>query len=628
MSLKRNTENRDKFIVSPSDILLKPVCQTVSTAQTNDTTTSYSMWWAILLLYLLNSVLITWPLAINLSSTLFGDYGDSRGTVWAAWTHIYGLSASQLIAAPFGVPVDHGFSQPVSDWIFFTITKFSNEIAAYNLIVIFAFTLTAFVTYLVIFKALHNRFAAFMGGLIFGFCPGAVMQVVGGHTTFAENFGIPLFLLALFYNQKQRAIASSFYLAVTFALITLTSLYFGYFAIYICLFFVGFDLLSSKDNKIIILRSYLIATLFALALILPFEYKAIFQQLFENSATLEKAGQIRDINELFVYSSRPWEFLVPSIDHPIFGKYVIDLVRSHLHGSNVFEQSLYMGVVPLGLLLTGFVLALRNKFVGVQRTYFLFFTLGALWMYFLSLPPMISIGDIQVPTLSFFAYKIAPMFRVYARFGILVNFFVACSAAIVLAHLYQHMKRARFIVLMAIVLPVLVVEYWSVPPGFALPVDRPPGVYSWLSKQPGDFIVAEYPMMNSDEASFYTYLFWQRIHKKKLVNGATRNNEKAWSFFEKVKDLGKSQTPDLLKSVGVKYVIVHGDMYKDGPVPSPLKRYCSDECAKTTYNNGLTPSVPYPLKLVKILGSDLVFSFDEVNNKSAQSSLSHPNGVL
>lgn len=570
---------------------------------------------AVFFLYLVLAIVLTWPLLLNLDTSLFGDYGDTRGGVWWIWAKTNGLldsSANNLIAFPFGVPSSQDFSAPFLELSSLALSHLTNEVAAYNLFVLFSWILTALATYIFISKMLGSHVPALICGAIFGFCPGAIMQAAGGHSAYAFNAFIPVFLGALFYNRAQRTLLSAFYVAASFSLIVFTSLYFGYFAIYIAIFFVVFDLLSSKSEvRGAILSNCLFGGLFAVVLILPFEYKAILQQLAGDSVSLAKVGQIRDFGELVTYSSRPWDFLIPSIDHPIFGEYFVDFVRAHLHGSNVFEQTLYLGMVPLGLLSTGIILAIRGKFVAIQRTYFIFFALGALWMYFLSLPPQISFGGTQVPTLSFFAYKIAPMFRVYARFGILVNFFVACSAAVVLAHLYQHMKRARYYAMLTVLLPVLIFEYGSIPSGYALPVDQPPKVYSWLAQQPGDIVVAEYPMMNSDEAAFYTYLFWQRIHKKKLVNGAARDNEKTWDFFEKVKNLDDPNTPLRLKSVGVKYVIVHRDAYQEGQIPQPIKRYYPDYFANMTYTSGRLPAIPFPLKLVKTFGSDSVFAWDE-----------------
>lgn len=568
------------------------------------------------LAYLLASILLTWPLFFKLGSVLFGDYGDTRGGVWWVWAKTNGLldaSINHLIASPFGIPTVRGFRQPVTEWLPIILSKFSNEIVAYNLYVFLSFPLTAIATYFLLERLLQQKLAAFVGGLIFGFCPAAVMQAAGGHAAFSFNAFIPLFLLALFYNRSHRTLLSVFYVAASFTLITFTTLYFGYFAIYITIFFVIFDVLNSKaESKHAISLNYLYGAIFAIVLILPFEYKAIFKQITLSNDTLAKAGHIRDLSELFVYSSRPWDFLTPSVDHPVFGAFLYDFTRAHLHGSNIFEQTLYLGMIPVGLLLTGIVLTFRGSFNVGHRTYFMFFMFGALWMYFLSLPPLLTIGSGKVPTVSYFAYYIAPMFRVYARFGILVNFFVACAAAVVLTHLSQRMKRARYFALLALLLPVLMFEYWSVPPDFALAVDRPPEVYQWLAKEPGNVIVAEYPMMRWDELSFYTYLFWQRIHKKSLVNGASKDNALAWPFFAKVNDLANPETPELLKSVGVKYVIVHTKMYQDGTIPGPIKRYFPEKSSLKGYNGGKMPIIPSSLKLIKKFGTDMVFSLEDI----------------
>ena len=573
-------------------------------------------YFAVLFAYLLGSVLLTWPLVFHLDSVLFGDYGDARGGVWWVWTKANGLleaSISFLTAAPFGAPASQVFSQPVAEWLPVIIAKLSNEIAASNIFILLAFPLTAIATYFLLDRLLHNKIAAFLGGLIFGFCPAAVMQAAGGHASFAFNLFIPLFLLALFYNRSQRTLLSALYVAASFALITFTALYFGYFSIYIALYFFVFDLLTEKNGDMRdVYRSYLYCAVIAVVLIVPIEYQAIFQQLTLGRETLAKAGHARDFGELLTYSSRPWEFCIPSIDHPYLGNLYIEYSRSHLHGSNIPEQTLYLGLVPIALMLTGIVLAARRKFDVEHRILFQFFAFGALWMYFLSLPPLLAIGSIKVPTVSYFAYYVAPMFRVYARFGILVNFFVACAAAVVLAHLYQHMKRARYYVLLAVSLFVLIFEYWSIPPGYALEVDNPPEVYRWLAQEPSDVIVAEYPMTSNDESAFYTYLFWQRIHRKRLVNGASPDNVRAWGLFEKLKKLDNPETPALLKSIGVKYVIVHKKMYQEGLIPEPLKRYFPESVSSVTYNEGYMPPIPFSMKPIKSFGADAVYSLESV----------------
>lgn len=568
--------------------------------------------WTALASYSLTSVLLTWPLIFRLNSILFGDYGDTRGGVWFIWAKSSGAldgTINKLIAAPFGVPSEYGFSQPITDWIMLVLSRFSNEIAAYNLYVFLSFPLTAFGTYFFLIRIFKSRSAAFFGGLMFGFCPAAVMQAVGGHASYAFNVFVPLFLLSLFYNRDQRTLQSVFLVALTFSLVTLTSLYFGYFAVYIAFFFAIFDLFSSRKNtKWIITRNYIYGAVIALLLIVPFQYKAIYQQLTLNTDTLGKMGRIRDFGQLTVYSSRFIEYFKPSINHPVFGKYIEDSARESLHGSNLFEQTLYLGITPIAMFFVGLFLFWQRRLDELSRAYFLFFGLAALVMYYMSLPPMVSIGNVKLPTLSKFAYTVAPMFRVYSRFGILVNFFLACAVAVVLAYLFKSLKRWRYWMLLAFLLPLLVFEYWSTPVSYSESVGKPPAVYQWIAEDPGDFIIAEYPMMPADEASFYSYMFWQRVHKKRLVNGAAPNNTEAWAFYEKVRDLSNPETPKLLRAAGVKYVLVHNESYKIGPIPTALKRYYPNEYSTMTYNNGAAPEIPSSLSLEQVFGEDSVYT--------------------
>jgi len=554
-----------------------------------------------LLVYFIFSTLLTWPLILNMRTTLFGDYGDTLGTIRAIWDYINSpvlQSTGQLLAAPFKMSYPPLSIQPVYELLLEMPARFIGEIAAYNLLVVLSFTLTAFVTYLCLNYLLRNKTAPFIGGLIFGFCPASIMQALGGHLTFSFNIFIPIFIIALLHNREMRSIQSAFFLGMSFSLLTLTSIYYGYFAIFIAIYFVVFDYVTIKETKRAFVLNYLTAVFFAFIVTVLFLYKVLYYQITANKIELAQVGRIRGLAELVACSARPWEYLLPSVDHPVLGRFIINFTRNHLHWSNSFEQTLYLGVVPLVFCLIGLYIW-RHKDDSKQRCYFLFFMGGFALMLSLSFPPAVLLGTFKVPakvsiylptSISLLIYFIAPMFRVYARFGILANFFLACAAAVVLSELSQKMTKIRYYVFLILLLPVLIFEYWSISPDAVHAIDTPPAVYQWLARQPGNFIIAEYPMMKTEEAAFYTYVFWQRIHQKRMVNGATPNNAAACNFYQKVKDLSNPETPDLLKSSGVKYIIVHKQMYHDGPIPGTMKRYYSVEAASEQYNNGIVPA--------------------------------------
>ena len=144
------------------------------------------------------------------------------------------------------------------------------------------------------------------------------------------------------------------------------------------------------------------------------------------------------------------------------------------------------------------------------------------------------------------------------------------------------------------------VEYINIPP-FHCFDSTPPKLYTWLAKQEPEFnsAVVEYPML-AGRTPEYGYMFWQRIHKQKLVNGGDR------SRLEKLLHIDNPQTVQQLREWGVKYVIVHRDFYED-------KDY------KENYN------IPMPVIDEDKLGLKLIKSFDQRKNKHYKEQYMSPN---
>jgi hypothetical protein len=558
------------------------------------------------LAYAAASIALTWPLALSLDTTLFGDHGDTRAWAWWLWAkaqgHVQG-GMTPLLAAPFGLAIDAPFRQPIAEWLPLGLAYAWNEIVAINLFVLIAFPLTALATFALLrYLGVHASGALF-GGVAFGFCPAAVMQATGGHVSFAFNLFLPLFLLALFHNRARRSIASALGVATAFAGIAFTALYFAYFAAYFALLFLLYDFCSDESTPSRTMWvNYAACAVLALALVVPVEWAAIAEQLTAPRDAVARAGRARDIGDLSAFASRPWNYLVPSIDHPVLGPYVEDFARARLHGSNLFEQTLYLGYAPLGLTLAGLLATLRGRLEARHASLVRFFTLAAAFGWFLSLPPLVA----GVPTLSYAAYDFLPMFRAYVRSGILVSLFVACAAAVYLSHLAQRMRARPYGLLLGGLTLALLFEFWTVSPSQSRELVVPP-VYAWLARQSGDLLVAEYPMLPHDEAAAYAYPFWQRVHGKRIVNGAPRDDAKAWALHEKVRDLSEPGAAESLVEAGVHYVVVHRDMYREGPIPGPIKRYYEPARASLQSDRGKAPVVPSRLQLVATFGPDLVF---------------------
>jgi hypothetical protein len=555
--------------------------------------------------YVIAAIALTWPLVLHLGDSLFGDYGDRRGQAWAIWSDVRGLrdaGTTQLLSAPYGTPVSQVIRQPFHEWPLIVLARYADEITAINIVTILSFPLTATAMFLLLRRLTSDVGAAFFGGLAFGFCPAAIFQAAGGHGEYAMDVFVPLFVLALFHNRAARTRTSGALVGAAFASVALVSVYMAYFCVYFALAFAVFDYATSdRGARLRIATNYLECTAFAALAFIPFHLHAI-QALIMAGGNVEQAFFSRRFDELFVFSARPIDYVIPSIDHPVFGRWAEGVMRPRLR-DNAFEQTLYLGLVPLSLIALGLWATFGGTWKEGSRNLFLFFVAAGAWMCVVSFPPEMG----ELPGVSKFAYPMVPMFRVYARAGIVVAFCVACAAALAWAHLSRSIPRHRRHAHTAMLCALLAFEFWSVPPGYALPVNAPPRVYEWLAKQPPGVIVAEYPMVAYDESSFYSYPFWQRLHGKRLVNGATPGNTDAWAFYSKVRDLANPQAPGLLKSAGVNYVIVHKGMYAEGPIPYALKRYYTPGRAAMTFDGGVPPPIPEGLELYRAFGADLVF---------------------
>lgn len=576
--------------------------------------------WAFIA-YIGLSIGLTWPLILNLKSSLLGDFGDSRGAVWWLWAKTNGFLESAinpLISAPHGSKTDGVFSQPFLEWTLVGLTKAFDEIVAHNLFVLFSFPLTAIATFLFLNFLLKDAIASFFGGFIFGFCPAAVMQVMGGHQAYAFNLFVPLFLLSLFVNHRDFNFRSRLLVAMTFSSIFFTAIYIGYFCCFVGLLFLildlqGFEFTSKSGTKVrltkAVLKSYLAIGLMAISMIIPFTYKVVIGHIKSSEAELRETSQVRDLADLFTYSSRPWDFLIPSTEHPFLGGLFENFVRTHLHGSNLPEQTLYFGFFSFLLSLLGVSYYLRNNMPAERARLLRFFVWGALLMFILSLPPTIPVGDISLPTLSHYSYSIAPMFRAYGRAGIIMFLFVAGIVSICIATIRTRVDGLAYNTLILFCFIFIVFEYWSISPHSINYVSKPPEIYSWLAEQEGDFMIAIYPMTRHDEFSFFTYQFWQRIHRKRMVNGISELDKKPFDIYERVKNLNDDDGMALLKASGVKFVIVHERGYREGMIPQNLKRFYEREIASIDYNFGQIPAIPSSLRLVRSFGSDKVYSF-------------------
>lgn len=559
-------------------------------------------------------LIATYPLIFRMRNYLYGLGGDSLGAVHGFWWFKYAYPISPrlipIIAFPFGI--DYSYAPPLSAGVFFGrwLSIFVNEIFAYNSILLLTFLLSTVTMYFLVHYFTSNKMASLVTSLIYAFCPYHFVHT-SCHLNLANIQWMPLYVLTLFYLDEKRTYGNALLCASVFSL----NLFFNHEYGYFMTVFTGAFILwrvwygwrgrklssyqaikqsSDQGSRMHSFKVVLVAVVVAVAIILPYTYSMLKTALFvPKTEFLISRGYVRPFQDLTSNSARPLGYLLPSQDNPFFGRFTKRFIKNPFYGGHPTEHTLYLGWV--GIVLS--VVAIRNwrrksklvnkltsrqvnkltrkqvdKLTSKQVDPLLvtrcqkgvsFFLFAGLVALIFSHSPYTEIGPFRILFPSYFMYKIAPMFRVYARFGIVVMLCVSVLAGIGLASILQKIrdtKKRRFF--LTLVFLLIFIEFAPTLPAPMVNAVDPPPVYEWLTKQEGDFIIVEYPIETD-----YEYLFWQRIHQKRMVNGALPGTY-ADEVRKEIVDILKPETPGILKYLGARYVIFHSDKYlKSEDVP-------------------------------------------------------------
>ena len=524
----------------------------------------------------------TYPLMFNLRSSFYGFPGDPFGGIWGLWWTkyaIFDLHVSPLYCSMVGYPFGTYLMYPSFVTFIFTlpITFLLGEIAAYNIYTLLSFVIAGLGTYYLINMIIDNKYASFVGGCIFTFAPYHFAHAIH-HLSLAQLQWFPFCLAFLFKLRKERNYKNTLLFTFFLILQMFSDAYYALFSVIMVLTFIAAwiysDHLESIDTKTIKLG---LLSLFITAITAALTYIFLMKPATSHSGVVPT----RDLAELVTYSARPWDFFVPMIYHPVFGKYTFDFIMSHLHGSNPVEQTIYLGYIPL-LLAIFAIYKWKNGSIKPNQTshenFAIIFSSALIIVSLLfMLPAYIQLHNFIIPfSLSYLLYKITSIFRVMVRFDVLIMLSIAILASIGL----KYATKSKIAIL--IILIVIMFEYIPVPvadplkmanatrPGQIFPyseesyqgdttIFKIPEVYYWLAKQDNVSLMAEYPMVDAPseyESIYYRYLFYQRIHKKTLVNGASPESRALQKLLYDLND----STVNILSELGVTHILVHGPM--------------------------------------------------------------------
>ncbi len=540
----------------------------------------------IIILFLI-TLFFTFPLILHLNTYIPGFFttDEPYGTIWNFWLLKHSWSSgvssqfTSLIVYPFGRELFSGLLVPYP-WLGlnYLLAITTGPLIAYNLQILANFFLSALFAYMLVFSLSQSRLAGILSGIIFSFSPQHFTRS-WQHLSLTYFQWIPLILLSAILLYKDNRLRNTIFFAISLVLLfsfDFTITYLGLLGLFCLLFWIFLFHWKTKSLKSAKIGIYFkniffgFITLFLIflpqILIILTKYKAL---------SIKTASAYnpyhRPFEDLFAQSAKPLGYLLPASVHPIFGKFTEQFIGSPFYGISFTEHALYLGWTALALSFVAFKRwrkMPRNKGEFLQsgdspynREYFYigFFIFLAIVAWLFSQPPWWKIGSAKIYMPSFFMYKVLPMFRAYCRFAILVILAVAVLAGFGFKFILEKFKaQTEKITVTALFCGLLLFEFWNYPPFKVIDLSKVPQVYYWLKEQPGNPVIAEYPMdiIGPNEM----YKFYQTKHEKKIING-TIPGTYANKVAQTITKLSDPHTPGILKWMGVKYVLVHKKDY-------------------------------------------------------------------
>ena len=525
-------------------------------------------WAAALVVFVLAFALWFRPLVLHPGSRVTFGFGDATGTLrddWSATTqHRNPLTfrLDRLEGAPEGqvlAPAADIWGAGIQSGFVWGLGQVLGFIGAWNLFMFLGFVGSGIAMFALLVRLGCRAGAALFGAYVFSFNPFTFEQAYAGHIAYLQNWVLVVLVAALFRLREKRSMASAALVGAAVALSFYVAAYDGLFAGLIVFVFALVEcsrLPVRRARTLGLTLSAFVVSLVALAPVLI---------MYAHERAVVQTSAVHASSDFYHFAARPLSYVLPSPRNPLF-----HWLRG-VHSTDLIEETLFFGYTTLVLAAAAVVLLQRgnawlNESVS-RRWTLIFFAALAPAAFVMSLPPTYTIGNATIPMPSLVPAAFTSFWRVYARFAVVVGLALAVLAAMALTALAQRRGALwRYLAPAALV----VVAFVELLPGNvpALSATARPGWVAWLARAPRG-IVATYPVTIYGQPAVELNLadYWyQRIDGQPrfaYVNlGPLAGRTRANSIRLLARDVTKPLTPRVLATEGVRYVVLHDDVYR------------------------------------------------------------------
>ena len=402
---------------------------------------------------------------------------------------VFGMEIAGRHHDPFTVmrqfdgPIAAGiYSQPLTDIPGALLARVAGPVAAYNWLVLLTFPLSAVTAFLLARYLALSPAGAAVAAIAYAFAPFHLAQSAY-HPHIAQTQWMPLYLLALWRCLDEATAASVALLGAATAAVALSNFYGGLIAAVVTPVAVAAYWLTAgrtaprRMRNLAVTAGSLVAIAAGAILYASHEARAV---------VLHPAAYGFPRGDLFLYSAKWWSYLVPPVEQPLLGGMARRIWIAAGVREGLLEQQVTLGwgLVALALVaIFGWTMRRHDTRQPPSIARVPVLAVLAFAALLCSLSPERTIGSFTFVRPSAFLYDIVPMFRSYARFGLVVQLMTAILAGIAVDSLRAAGSRSARVLCAALI--TLAAAEYAVSP-FALWRDvLPTRAHRWVTRQPG-----------------------------------------------------------------------------------------------------------------------------------------------
>lgn len=524
------------------------------------------------------SLVFTWPLAAQMTDSVIGQLGDNMHFAWMiGWFEraLVQLHVSPLFAPQLNYPAGWNLARSelaiVQSILGIPPSLLKGPVFAYNLVAILSFAFTGLAGYYWVKRVSGDTLAGILAGSAFAFAPYRIAHLRAGHLNLLGTSGLPLFFMGFLSvltgsSDRKDVVVGGLGLG----LVAISSQYYLYFTLVAAALVYLVHLLIGRERgwlartywRSLVTMAAVAAPLVALGT-LPYLQLASRDRLPDRSIQSLSAG-----------SASVSDFLLPSTDHFLLGKWVGDsFSRDHWT-----EGTLYLGVVSTGLAIVAVAGGSQSQRELTIRLSVLLVVAAVLalgthlyWneqLVRVALPKpltgLLGRETTAIPMPDYLLVRVIPFFaklRAFKRAGALALLAVATLAGIGAARVRARAGGRRGSVLLVLLTALVLFDFYP-GPFEQLTQVRPRAVDSWLASQPDKGAVAEFPFSLEQEQ---VNVFYTLTHGKPFLGGFF--NAFPPPQYLRIQPV-MAGFPDqasvaTLRELGVHYILVEASAYPD-----------------------------------------------------------------